>query len=78
MGDRQRCATHGYVEAVEVRAYGGVLVHMLEPWHVALNGDVVEMAGAEPRVENGRLVVRNSGPEPPMDAEAEEPGFGDG
>ena len=78
MGDRQKCATHGYVEATEVRAFGGVLVHMLDPWHVALNGDVVEMAGSEPLVQDGRLVIVNDGPQPPMDEEPEDPGCGDG
>jgi hypothetical protein len=78
MGNRQRCATHGYVDLAEMRAYGGVLVHMLDPWHVALTGSAVEMAGAEPLLEDGMPVVRFDDPRPPLDAEVEGPGLADG
>ena len=82
MADKQRCQTHGYVDPVEMHSYGGVLVHMVEPWHVALNGDAIEMKDAtDPVLDgHGRVVVITDIPEPPADAaeEAQEPGVDDG
>ena len=76
MHTRESCRTHAHVDKAETRAYGGVVVHMVEPWHVARTGAVIEMAGAEPVLENGMPVVRYDETQLPLDAEPPSAGVG--
>lgn len=68
MGDRQKCDEHGYVEATEMRNCGGVLVHMLDPWHTAIKARAIRMDGSDPVLDaSGRPIVESVAFEPSYD-----------